>query len=593
MKKTICYVLLICMLLTSSSIALSGCKNIGIFSPKPTEEVSKDVPDEDPDEDPGTGPNSRKNPANANEKVVYDSMRDDNNAFKLEITLLEVLRGGGALRMLIQADNYNDIPPDGKEYLLAKFRVNALQSQNDEPIEIGYYFEVVKSDGLAYSDSWAYATGIETLNTMYQGSTQEGYVCFLVDINDKEPLIVFPAYGDSRIWFSGKQTAGGEHDDYSPLGDPNKVGSESNPAKLNEAANFNGIELPQSYRSYSVDIKVTELNRGPRALEMAMKADDYYSGPPAGKELLVAIVEVEVKNSKDGAAVSMHDYDFELFSDKGRKITEREYVYGIGDTWVSEMYPGAAHEIYLVFVIDESELNPSIVAFSDTLAPVWFSASQSNRETMYKRDEAIEAWALGCSAILATNNSYDPYQFGMFKKNQANAAIASRILSGSWDVYDRDDLVEVMVNTLASGHSAEFRKAYFVISGLTASEYDDFLADLGDVAYMGELTVAIGEKWGDKNIIAWDLFRVIHLAGWGYIAGYIDLQEAYDYMRPAIVLLHSTFSSWDEAVDNYMDGYAWWSTTDVSKPGTEYQYRLRIYEELKSDKALFDPAVWK
>jgi len=541
----------------------------------------------------GSGPNSRKNPANVNETVVYDSMRDDHDAYRLEITLQEVLRGGGALKMLIQADNYNDIPPDGKEYLLAKFRVNALESKNDEPIEIGYLFDVVHSDGLAYSDAWAYAAGINTLTTMYQGSAQEGYVFFLIDSNDKEPLIVFPAYGESRIWFSCKQTAGSEFDDYSPLGDPNRAGSENNPAKLNEAVNFNGIELPQSYYTFSIDITVTELSRGQRALEMAMKADDYYSGPSAGKELLIAKVEVEVINTKDGAAISIHDYDFDLFSDQGRKITEREYVYGIGDTWVSEMYPGDAHEIYLVFIIDESESNPSIVAFSDTLAPIWFSASQSNRETMYKRDETIEAWALGCSAILAANNGYDPYQFGMFKKNQANAAIASRILSGSWDVYDRDDLVDVMADMLASGHNAEFRKAYIVLSGLTASEYADFLEELDDVAYMAELTVALGEKWGDKYIVAWDWFRVIHLAGWGYIAGYIDLQEAYDYMKPAIVLLLMTFSSWDEAVYNYLDGYAWWSTIDVSEPGTEYQYRLGIYEQLKSDKALFDPGVWK
>ena len=583
MKKTVCYVLLICLLLTSSSFALSGCKNIGIFSPKSTEDVSGE----------DTGSNSRKNPANVNEKVIYDSMQDDYDAFRLEITLLEVLRGGGALKMLIQADNYNEIPPDGKEYLLAKFRVNVIQSKNDEPVEVKYYFDVVKSDGLAYSNSPTYPYGIGTLTTMYQGSTQEGYVCFLVDTNDKEPLIVFPVYGESRIWFSGKQTAGSEYDDYSPLGDPNKVGSENNPAKLNETANFNGIDLPQSYYTFSIDITVTELNRGQRALDLVMNADEYYSEPPVGKELLIAKVEIEAIHSKDDAAIDIHDYDFELFSDKGRKITEREYVYGIGDTWLSEMYPGDVQEIYLVFIIDESESNPSIVAFSDTQAPVWFSASQSNREPKTKRDETIEAWALGCSAILATNNGYDPYQFGMFRKNPSNATIASLVLSGSWGVYNRDDLIDVIARMQASGHNAEFRETYIEISKLTASEYKDLLKQAGDAAYMVDLTAALGEKWGDKYITAWDWFRVIHLAGWGYIAGYIELQEAYDYMKPVITLLRNTFSSWDEAVDNYMDGYAWWSNTDVSKQGTEYKYRLGIYEDLKSDKALFDPAVWK
>jgi len=181
----------------------------------------------------------------------------------------------------------------------------------------------------------------------------------------------------------------------------------------------------------------------------------------------------------------------------------------------------------------------------------------------------------------------------MFRNNTSNAAIAGLVLSESWGVYDRTDLIGVITRLQIYGHNMEFRETYIAISELPASEYKALLKEVGDMAYMVELTVALGEKWGEKSIIAWDWFRVIHLAGWGYIAGYIDLQEAYDYMKPVIALLRNTFSSWDEAVDNYMDGYAWWSMTDVSKPGTEYKYRLGIYEELKSDKALFDPAVWK
>jgi hypothetical protein len=64
-------------------------------------------------------------------------------------------------------------------------------------------------------------------------------------------------------------------------------------------------------------------------------------------------------------------------------------------------------------------------------------------------------------------------------------------------------------------------------------------------------------------------------------------------MDPVIERLKWTFSSWEEATDNYLDGYSWWSRTDVSKSGTEYEHRLEIYQSIKSDKELYNPSVWK
>ena len=60
-----------------------------------------------------------------------------------------------------------------------------------------------------------------------------------------------------------------------------------------------------------------------------------------------------------------------------------------------------------------------------------------------------------------------------------------------------------------------------------------------------------------------------------------------------VLLLAGFVPVWDEAVENYMDGYAWWSGTDLANPGSEYQKRLKIYERLKDDPALFNPSLWE
>ena len=326
------------------------------------------------------GSSSRTNPAKINETVIYDSMREDYNACKLEMTMQEVLRGGAALKMAKEANSYNDVPPDGQEYMLVKFSINALESKNDAPIEhLQYSFGIVRSDGSVYEQPLAFIIDIGEMTTMYEGSSQEGYISFLVDENDEDLLIVFPQYGQSQVWFSGTPTAGGEFDDYNPLGDPNKPGSQNNPVGINETANFNGIDL-RGYSPYNVDITVTEINRGQRAMDMLTIADKYNDAPPAGKEYIVAKVTVDAIDSKDGGAIDIGRYDFTLFSSAKIEYTDRAYASGL--EVLSQMYPGASQEGYLVFLVDESDSEPFIVAFKDSETPVWITAAQSDTEPL-------------------------------------------------------------------------------------------------------------------------------------------------------------------------------------------------------------------
>ncbi|MDR1571513.1 MAG: DUF1266 domain-containing protein, partial [Clostridiales Family XIII bacterium] len=136
------------------------------------------------------------------------------------------------------------------------------------------------------------------------------------------------------------------------------------------------------------------------------------------------------------------------------------------------------------------------------------------------------------------------------------------------------------------------------IRSLSDAEYREFLSGAAGMdVYMWPFVKALGEKWGDKGIKAWDWFRMMHIASWGYVAGYLELSEVYAFAEPIAEKLRSTFSSWDEATENYMDGYAYWSRTDVSEPDTQYERRLQIYDDLKAaqekDGLLFDPSVWK
>jgi hypothetical protein len=222
--------------------------------------------------------------------------------------------------------------------------------------------------------------------------------------------------------------------------------------------------------------------------------------------------------------------------------------------------------------------------------------------TVVENTTNFNAWAIGAGAIFAAAHpspcpsgcNYDPYVFGM----GVQPDIIRGTLRNSWSVRNRDDLIATIGRMIDNGHTVSFAEAYGLVSNLSDFEYELLLtaADASGERHMWETTRAFGEKWGDKQIKAWDWFRMIHLASWGYSAGYVTQEEAYELMVPVIERLRATFSSWDEANRNYLDGYAWWSRTNVSQAGTEYAHRVAVYNELitrTGERNLFDPDVWK
>ena len=102
-----------------------------------------------------------------------------------------------------------------------------------------------------------------------------------------------------------------------------------------------------------------------------------------------------------------------------------------------------------------------------------------------------------------------------------------------------------------------------------------------DAALWGsDYTKSILKKWGDRGIMCWDLFRVANLIQWGYCSGLLSYNEAMAFTEPAAMLLAANFDSWDEAYENYVDGYNWWSGNEnLDTRATE---RWERYQEIKT-----------
>lgn len=224
-------------------------------------------------------------------------------------------------------------------------------------------------------------------------------------------------------------------------------------------------------------------------------------------------------------------------------------------------------------------------------------------------DSNLEAWALPMGAMLVRMNYGRIEGFGGdgravpmaysttsgMSPVMTMAEFARETLADSWSIYGRTDLIETVVSMTVAGHNLDFLEAAAIADSLTDAELEDLIAQSGEVdAYMWPYTKALSEKWGDKGILAWDLFRMSNLAQWGYAAGYVTYAEALALVEPAATLLCETFSSWEEAYENYLDGYNWWNRTDLDGQDVWDTYRGRLYQSMSTGEyaGLFDDSLF-
>lgn len=205
----------------------------------------------------------------------------------------------------------------------------------------------------------------------------------------------------------------------------------------------------------------------------------------------------------------------------------------------------------------------------------------------------LEAWALPMGYYLNSPHK----QFGGRPRSYVDAydTTPEDILADSWGITSREELIETVLSMTFAGHNDNFLHDADLVNNLSKAEYSQLLSQAqGMDTYMWPLTKELSAKWGDRGILCWDLFRMSNLVQWGYMSGYVTYAEALVLLEPAVTLLKDNFSSWDEAFENYVDGYNWWArnnvlgqdTWDTSRGGHYQMYKKRYGSDFFND-ALF------
>jgi len=128
-----------------------------------------------------------------------------------------------------------------------------------------------------------------------------------------------------------------------------------------------------------------------------------------------------------------------------------------------------------------------------------------------------------------------------------------------WGIYDRSSALFRIKSLYDRGHRRVCKDEILHIDKIHDEDKKNILAQIAD-------------KWGDRNIIAWDLSRAVYLAVASYGAGYITFDEYVNLSLPAARLAQKYFSNWEEYEDNRMDGFRYWRN---NKPSDQLDERIR------------------
>jgi hypothetical protein len=172
---------------------------------------------------------------------------------------------------------------------------------------------------------------------------------------------------------------------------------------------------------------------------------------------------------------------------------------------------------------------------------------------------APQQWALAATAILTTLTRRTPRHdcLGGAPQGPDSQATAKAILLNSWGIDARPKLESTLEWLSTGGHSTDYQKVAAAFAQAPPQQRQ------GDpkMAFVGQY----GAQLGNRGLLAWDLGRLLAVAGWGYLAGFCSDVEAWGLILPAAERLRSTYTSWDEYGQHYRLGCLFWSADAVGQ----------------------------
>ena len=273
----------------------------------------------------------------------------------VEMELLAVERGAAVLADLESRDAalFPELK-EGEEFVRAKFRINALAAP--DVLRLAYTMpEILHANGQAVANNWGAITTDDTLDNLYPGGTQEGWVYFVVD-QGANVRFSLQFYDDlPRVWFTTDPdaTLQGATRYESQFTSP----SEADPSSAEEGSYRNpwgmGVEKKLGNDADALHVEVQDVMRGEEARSLINSNGMYAvkSTLAAGNEVMLVKLRVKVDSTTNETGIDLDGGSFILL-DSNYRLLDTNYIYA---SYITEglktVYPGDYATGYIGFTV--------------------------------------------------------------------------------------------------------------------------------------------------------------------------------------------------------------------------------------------------
>lgn len=280
-----------------------------------------------------------------------------------DIQVLEVVRGEEALQMVMEANQFNDPPLPGMDYVLILVHATSTYEDNESHEISEFDFALTGDRHIRYNPAFVFDLEPVLDAELLAGGETEGWLAFPAGIDEGNIILIF----DEWISFDD------ENERYIALeegasvrtpGDlveisPNDIGiSLENPAAIGETA------ITERWA-----VTLLEVVRGQRALDMIMEANEFNSPPEEGFSYILAWVQAR-NISSDEEAEWIDSGNFEVVGELN-EVYSSPYFTTPDPVLDWQAFPGAELEGWVALQAAEDEgdlvmIFDSFYDFSDT-----------------------------------------------------------------------------------------------------------------------------------------------------------------------------------------------------------------------------------
>jgi hypothetical protein len=315
--------------------------------PEPTETIPPTpVPTDTPQPTPTPMPvgYSRALPFAPGETVSSESW---------EVQVLETVRGEEAWNKIIAANQFNDPPPEGMEYISILAHAKNI-STSDDALQISASdFNVTGEDNVLYGRAYISEPEPELDAELFSDGETEGWMSFLVRESEGNLILVL-----DEMWSFDE-----DENRYLALDEGASVTVD--PALFDIGATSVGLSrqdpapIGETVTTDEFEITLTDVMRGDEVYNMLLEVNQFNDPPGEGMTYLSALIHARRIGTAD-RAVEIYDFNFDS-TGNSNILYELPSVVEPDDGLDAYLFPGGETEGLVIVEVPEDETDLMLV----------------------------------------------------------------------------------------------------------------------------------------------------------------------------------------------------------------------------------------